>query len=170
MDSSLTSFQQFAALRGFQHFAVHAVSTTSFQLVWQQPATRVLVDVPADALVRVRLLEAPHTELQLRRASPHRVVREIAALMQRDVPGFVQPSNLFAVDFTLLLGALVPLSSPLERALLAGALVHFLQPLVAADAADAVCDDVARLVELHAVELQDAAIGRRVSLDSFQPL
>lgn len=170
-DSSLTSFQLFAALRGFRHFAVHAVSATSFELVWQSAPTaavRLLVDVPSDALVRVRLLDAPRTEFEVRRASPHRLVREIAAVLQRELRGFETPKNPFAIDFTLLHEAIVALSSPLERALMAGALVHFLQPLVDAD--DLVCGDVARLIELHAVELQDAAIGRRVSLDSFEPL
>jgi hypothetical protein len=167
--STLSSFQLFASLRAFEHFAVRSLSVTSLELAFHAApgsdvASRVVVDVSSDALVRVRVLAPVRLDFDVRRPTPYRVVQEIVAALQRSVPGFVAPRNAFQVDFASLASGFVPLSSPLERSLMAGALVHFLQPLVAAD--DAVLADVTRLVDGHFVDLQEACIGRRLDAQS----
>jgi hypothetical protein len=160
--STLSSFQLFASLRAFEHFSVHSQSVTSLEIAFHAPpSARVVVDVSADALARVRVVHPVRFEFDVRRPTPYRVVQEIvAALQQRCAPDFVAPQNVFQVDFASLASGFVPLSSPFERSMIAGALVHFLQPLIDSD--DAVLADVNRLIDQHFVDFQEAAIGRRL--------
>jgi hypothetical protein len=114
--------------QGFAHFDVCVVSASCVQVSWRtHTPVRATVDLLSTQQqhVRVRFDAACKLpQFEVRRATPHRLMRELLAAVRRDVPEFPQIENVFEIDFDLLQREIVPLSSPLERSMLCGALVR----------------------------------------------
>lgn len=105
------------------------MSASCVQLAWRTHThVRATIDLLSSQHVRVRFdsnmqKQQQRQQFEVRRATPQRVLRELVEVMRRDVPDWPRIDNVFQIDFDLLERDIVPLSSPLERAMLCGALV-----------------------------------------------